>query len=69
MVGRCAKAEAAVWLARLHTDERTTADERAFRAWLAENEDHAAAFAELTAAWDVAGAYVPDQRTSLMRGR
>jgi transmembrane sensor len=51
-----ARAEAAAWLARLHADDRTRADESAFRAWLAANPDHAAAFEAVDRTWsDVGG--------------
>ena len=36
--------EAAIWLARLRADDRSTEDERAFRAWLMADPRHAAAF-------------------------
>jgi transmembrane sensor len=38
------RAEAAAWLARLHAEDRDSADEAAFRAWLAASPVHAAAF-------------------------
>lgn len=57
MIMPSVKAEAAVWLARLRSEERTAAEERAFHAWLAENPAHAEAFENLSAAWDAAGAY------------
>ena len=51
------RAEAAAWLARLRSDRRSRADERAFRAWLADDEAHSIAFEDVTEAWDIAGAY------------
>ena len=58
MTNPSVQAEAAVWLARLRSEERTAVDEAAFRAWLNEDERHAVAFEHLQAAWDAAGAYV-----------
>lgn len=52
---RLVRAEAASWLSRLHSDDRTKMDEAAFRLWLEKNEEHANAFAQITAAWDLAG--------------
>ena len=49
------KAEAAAWIARLHADTRTAADERAFQAWLATSEAHAAAFEAMNSVWEAAG--------------
>jgi transmembrane sensor len=54
------RAEAAAWLARLRSEERTIEDERGFRAWLAESEDHRAAFELTNAIFEMAGA--ADQR-------
>lgn len=50
------KAEAAAWLARLRADDKSATDERAFRAWLAEDSQHAAAFEAVTEVWELAGA-------------
>jgi transmembrane sensor len=50
------RAEAAAWLARLHAEDRDTADEGAFRAWLAASPVHAAAFEAVDRVWsDVGG--------------
>jgi len=51
------KAGAATWLARLRADDRTPADEAAFREWLAADPAHAAAFEAMNGVWDVAGPY------------
>ena len=51
-----ARAEAAAWLARLCCEERTAEDERGFRAWLAESEEHRAAFEATNAVFEMAGA-------------
>jgi transmembrane sensor len=48
------KAEAAAWLVRLHADDRTDADERAFRVWLHEKPENARAFEAVTTLWDTA---------------
>jgi transmembrane sensor len=50
------RAEAAVWLARLHSDERSEEMERNFRAWLAGNAQRAAAFERMTNTWEATGA-------------
>jgi transmembrane sensor len=50
------RAEAAAWLARLHAEDRDSADEAAFRAWLAASPAHAAAFEAVDRVWsDVGG--------------
>ena len=46
------RAEAAVWLSRLHSDGRTEQTEAAFRRWLAESPLHRAAFERMTAIWE-----------------
>jgi transmembrane sensor len=46
------RAEAAVWLARLHCDLRSADTERAFRAWFAASPLHAAAFERMTNTWE-----------------
>jgi transmembrane sensor len=50
------RAEAAAWLARLRSEERTAEDERGFRAWLAESEAHRAAFEMTNSVFEMAGA-------------
>lgn len=53
---KTARAEAAAWLARLRSEDRTPEDERGFRAWLAESEEHRAAFEVTNAIFEMAGA-------------
>lgn len=53
---RLVRAEAAAWLARLRSEERTAEDERGFRAWLAESEQHRAAFELTNSVFEMAGA-------------
>jgi transmembrane sensor len=53
---RAVRAQAAAWLARLRSEERTIEDERGFRAWLAESEEHRAAFELTNAVFEMAGA-------------
>jgi transmembrane sensor len=54
---RDAIGEAAVaWVVRLGSDQRTRADEDAFRAWMEEDPAHAEAFADCSALWDGAQA-------------
>lgn len=60
------RAEAAAWLARLHAEDRDTADEAAFRAWLAASPEHASAFEAVDRTWsDVGG--LTDLRTDFRR--
>jgi transmembrane sensor len=54
--------EAAIWLARLRADDRSTEDERAFRAWLTADPRHAAAFESVNGVWDSVGALSRDLR-------
>lgn len=44
-------AEATRWVVRMHSDQVTLEDERAFSAWLAENEENRAAYERLGALW------------------
>jgi transmembrane sensor len=53
---KAVRAEAAAWLARLRSEDRTAEDERGFRAWLAESEEHRAAFEVTNAIFEMAGA-------------
>lgn len=53
---RTVRAEAAAWLARLRSEERTTEDEQGFRAWLAESDAHRAAFEVTNSVFEMAGA-------------
>lgn len=48
------KAEAAAWLVRLHADDRSAADESAFRLWLGAKPENARAFEAVTTLWDTA---------------
>lgn len=48
------KAEAAAWLVRLHADDRSEADELAFRQWVVTKPEHARAFEAVTTVWDTA---------------
>jgi transmembrane sensor len=47
------QAEAASWLARLQSSRKSPQTEGAFRAWLAESDDHAEAFERATEIWDM----------------
>jgi len=44
--------QASYWVVRLNSDQRTRADEEAFRVWLAQDPDHADAYADCAALWD-----------------
>ena len=73
-IGPETKAEAATWLVRLHADDRSAADERAFQAWIATKPENARAFEAVTTLWDAAdglrvAAAVPAPRRPLLRRR
>lgn len=57
-----ARAEAAVWLARLCADDRNAGDERAFQAWLLADPANAAAFEAVNNMWDSIGGVAHDLR-------
>jgi len=61
-INRVVRAEAAAWLARLHADDRSLADEEAFRAWLAADPAHAAAFEAMDHTWSLAGGLSRNRR-------
>lgn len=50
-----AKAEAAVWMARLHSDVRSEQTEATFRRWLAASPLHRLAFERMARTWDATG--------------
>ncbi len=50
------RAEAAAWLARLRADDKSTADEAAFRTWLGSDARHPCAFEAVTEVWELTGA-------------
>jgi transmembrane sensor len=56
------RAQAAAWLARLRSEERTAEDEAGFRAWLSESAAHRQAFDSINAAWEAAGALRPERQ-------
>jgi transmembrane sensor len=62
---------AAEWVVRLGSDQRTYADEQAFRAWLEEDPAHARAYADCMALWDDVGdmAATDEGRRTLKRLR
>lgn len=43
------------WVARMHSDQITSEDERAFSAWLAEDEAHGLAYDRLNRLWSAVG--------------
>jgi transmembrane sensor len=61
------RAEAAVWLARLHSDARSRHTEQSFKRWLAADPANAAAFERLTTTWELAGSVrlAPEPRRPL----
>ncbi|HEV2363492.1 MAG TPA: FecR domain-containing protein [Caulobacteraceae bacterium] len=52
--------EAAAWVVRLHSDQRTRSDDEAFEAWLGRGHDRADAFAECSAVWSAVGSLEGD---------
>jgi transmembrane sensor len=61
-INRETRAEAAAWLARLHADDRSLADEEAFRAWLAADPANATAFEAMDHTWSLAGGLSRNRR-------
>ncbi len=51
------RSQAAAWLARMRSDERTRADEAGFQVWLNEDSRHRQAFDAMTSVFEAAGAY------------
>lgn len=49
------KVEAAAWLARLQSEERSEEDVRAFQDWVSQSVYHRQIFGQITAAWETAG--------------
>lgn len=56
-------AEAANWVARLRSDQRTAETETRFRAWLALTAENVTAFETVTDAWDLAAGVLPKNIT------
>lgn len=50
------EAQAAAWLARLCSEERSSSDQAAFQTWIGERPEHREAFDRMTTAWEMAGA-------------
>jgi transmembrane sensor len=57
-----ARADAAIWLARLRADDRSQADERAFQLWLHDHPLHAEAFEGASGVWELTGGLDRDTR-------
>jgi transmembrane sensor len=55
------RAEAAAWVARLHSSDRTQEHESGFRCWIEADAAHAAAFEIATEAWELGGS-IPANR-------
>lgn len=53
--------EAADWIARLHADDRTAADEALFKAWLAASPEHGFAFEVMDRGWAALARVSPPQ--------
>ncbi|WP_421738345.1 FecR family protein [Caulobacter sp.] len=54
--------EAAAWVVRLHSDQRTQADREAFNAWLDADAAHVEAFSAHAAIWDTVAAWGDDRK-------
>lgn len=63
------RGEAAVWLARLHSDTRTEKTESGFRTWLAASAQHRAAFEQMTGIWESTANLRRDPPPELARSR
>jgi transmembrane sensor len=60
--------QAAHWIVRLNSDQRTRTDDEAFRVWLEQDKAHAHAFADSLALWDSIGEMVgTDEAHELLR--
>ncbi len=60
--------QAAFWVVRLHSDQRTRADEEAFRAWMERDPAHADAYADCAALWDgVANAVETEEAREILQ--
>jgi transmembrane sensor len=57
---------AAEWVVRLGSDQRTHADEEAFRAWLEQDPAHAQAYADCAVLWDAVGEFVSTSEAHTM---
>jgi transmembrane sensor len=64
---RAARAQAAAWLARLRSEERTADDERGFRLWLAEDARNQQAFETANAVFEIVGAADRDRLAGFAR--
>jgi transmembrane sensor len=53
---RTARAEASVWIVRLHSEERTPELEAGLREWLAADPENARQFEHITDVWEIGGA-------------
>src|SRR5689334_17701566 len=49
------RAEAAAWLARIHSDDVSDSDIAVFRIWIDEDPRHQRAFASVTSLWEAVG--------------
>ncbi len=56
--------QASAWVARLRSDQQSDSDQRDFALWLAESDQHRAAFDETIALWEAMSAQVTSQRGS-----
>lgn len=64
-----ANRQAGEWLARLHADDRTAADDAAFRAWLRADPAHRDAFERAASIWDaLPGLSVPSFTPGIASG-
>src|SRR5262249_15441642 len=62
------RAEAAAWLARIHSDDAGDSDIADFQLWVAEDARHQQAFASVTSVWEaVGGVEKQDERFGHLR--
>src|SRR5687767_11886026 len=57
---RTARAEASVWVVRLHSQTRTPELEAGLRKWLTADPENAREFEHITEVWDMSGAVTAD---------
>jgi transmembrane sensor len=57
---RAARAEASVWIVRLHSEERTAELESGLRTWLAADPENARQFEHITDVWELGGVVTAD---------
>lgn len=60
--------EAAAWMARLHADDRSAQDDKAFHAWLDADDANRARFEQVSTVWDDVGGLRDDIEREPLKG-